>query len=93
MEKGEGDEAALARELREELSLEVEVGGFVAESLYHYEDLSVLLVAYRVHTEDPAPVADEHDALRWLSLADLREVDWAPADVSFLDHVEGLLAD
>ena len=47
VEAGETPEACLARELDEELGIEVRVGAFLGESVYHYEHGAIRLLAYR----------------------------------------------
>lgn len=84
VEPGEDDRGALARELREELGTEVEVGAFVAEATHHYPHGSVTLVGYRCSLLAGEPVLHDHDASRWLSRAELNAVEWAPADLPLL---------
>lgn len=93
VEEGEDDRVALARELREELHLDVAVGAYLEEHLHPYPGLRVHLVAYACldREERVGPQLTEHTALRWLGRDDLHDVDWAPADVPLLDAVAILL--
>jgi 8-oxo-dGTP diphosphatase len=75
VEPGEDDATALRRELREELSVNVQVGRWLGVSVLG----RVELVAY-VCRSDESPCASEHDALRWLGPDHLGEVAWAEAD-------------
>ena len=84
VEPGESDQAALARELREELGIEVEVGAFVAEATHSYAHGAVTLVGYRCMLVAGEPVLRDHDAARWLDAGVLHEVTWAPADLPLL---------
>lgn len=84
VEPGESDQAALTRELREELGIEVEVGALVAESTHAYAHGSVTLVGYRCRLLAGEPVLRDHDASRWLEADVLYEVTWAPADLPLL---------
>jgi 8-oxo-dGTP diphosphatase len=91
VEEGEDDRVALARELKEELHLDLYVGAYLSEHIHRYPGLFVHLVAYACHdapTEGDAPQDFQltaHTAARWLGREDLYSVDWAPADVPLLD--------
>ena len=84
VEPGETDEAALARELGEELGIEVEVGARVAEASHGYPHGTVLLVGYRCRLARGEPTLHDHDACCWLLPAELGSVTWAPADLPLL---------
>lgn len=89
VETGEDEATALARECREELSLEVEVGAQVGAE--------VVLPGGRVLrirrcTTDGEPVASEHDALRWIGAGELDDLDWVPADREVLPALARVLA-
>lgn len=88
VEPGEEPVAALHRELREELGVEVEIGDPVPGPLAGgrwpvtppYE-MSVWLA--RVRTGEPRPLAD-HDELRLLTADDLFDVEWLPANADIV---------
>ena len=46
MERGEGPEECLAREIREELGLEIYIGKRLASSVHHYPDFSIELIPF-----------------------------------------------
>jgi 8-oxo-dGTP diphosphatase len=82
---GETERDALARELAEELGLQVDdiavgdrLGGDIALNG------SMTLRAYRVRLLRGEPRPHDHRALRWLTAAELHEVDWVPADRGWL---------
>ncbi len=83
VEPGEDDAAALARELHEELGLQVRVGVRIAEAATPLGAGELLLVAYAVTSTD-SPVPHEHDALAWLAPDALATVAWADGDVPLL---------
>lgn len=77
---GETEPEALARELAEELGLEV---GDVAVGERLGDDVALegmILRAYRVRLLDGEPLARDHRAVRWVSADELPGVDWVPAD-------------
>lgn len=91
LEAGEGRVEALRRELREELSLEVEVHELVQTVEYDYPDFHLTMHLYRC-TPMSQPVLLEHSDSRWLSSSELRDVRWLPADVAVLPKLENMLA-
>lgn len=87
IEPGEAPEAALARELREELHVEIEVGERLPDACHDYGKFAITLVPFVASLLDGAePHAAEHAALRWCAPAELRALDWAPADVPIVEH-------
>ena len=89
VEPGESPDAALVRELHEELGVEATVTGWLdgAAAIGDTHQLRVAVVAI---AGDPAPV--EHDAVRWLGPGDLGEVDWLEPDRPFLAELAARLS-
>lgn len=85
VDAGESPEAALARELHEELAVHVEVGAALEPVEWHYEDVSIRLLPFVCVIPQGEPRAMEHEELCWVSVADFGGLEWAPADVPVLD--------
>ena len=82
VEPGESPDAALVREVAEELSCAIEVTAWLPDEVA-IGDPHVLTVALaRLVAGEPAP--HEHDQVRWLGADELEAVDWLDADRPFL---------
>lgn len=82
VERDELAEAALARELREELGIDVIVGELIDRSTTAVGGTDIDLATYRVRWSSDQPIASsDHDELRWLSPSELAEVRWAEPDL------------
>lgn len=84
VEPGESDEAALARELAEELGCTVRVGARLGESHHRYPDLELVLVLYRCALLAGEPAPHSAQALAWCPADALSRVRFAEADVPLL---------
>lgn len=77
IEAGETAREALLRELREELEVEAEVGGLLAEARHAYPEKKVWLRFFDVRLRGE-PRAVVHRRLRWVSIEELGEYDVPP---------------
>jgi 8-oxo-dGTP diphosphatase len=86
---GESEAEALARELAEELGVDVAVGPRLGDDIALNK--TTTLRAYQVTLIRGEPHPHDHAALRWVSAAQLHEIDWVPADRGFLAALDRLL--
>lgn len=86
IEPGESPEAALHRELEEELGCEVEALVPGPPVLHDYEWGQILLHPFRCRLRGVSrgPMAREHVALKWVGSHELADLRLAPADVPVL---------
>jgi 8-oxo-dGTP diphosphatase len=91
LEAGESEEAAVRRELAEELGIRVEVTRRVAETQHDYGDRRVCLGLWLVLRYEGEPRGLDGQALRWVPAATLREQDLLEADLPLLPALEAAL--
>ena len=89
MEAGETPQQALARELKEELAIDVNVGDFLCTVEHDYPAFHLTMHCYFCKIADgKAPELLEHEAARWLAPVDLYSINWLPADVKVVAALE-----
>jgi 8-oxo-dGTP diphosphatase len=84
---------AVARELREELGVEIEVGDILDVTFHRYPEKSVLLLFYEAKLAEgsPEPRALDVADLRWARAEDLHDDAFPAADVAILTKVRARL--
>lgn len=92
IELGESPEEALQRELREELSIEAEIGQLVLANTHSYGDRGVLLLFYDVHFWKGEPRNEHHQSLMWADPAQLKELDIPEANRRILPILMQILS-
>lgn len=85
---GEDPREALARELREELGVQAEVGDLEEAVAHSYSDRNVLLLFYWCRILEGEPQGLEGQALRWVSPQDLGAVEILPADLPIVKRLQ-----
>ena len=89
VEPGEEPEAALIREIREELNTEIEVHDMIGTIEYDYPTFHLRMSCYWCSIVRGQLELLEHEAARWLGLDELYSVSWLPADWQVLGEIEG----
>ena len=90
VEKGESKEEALARECREELDVEVSVGDVFMELVHEYPDMTIRLTLFNATIAKGEPKLIEHNAIKWITTAEIDELEFCPADEEILKKLKVL---
>ena len=84
VEPGETRAEALVRECREELDILVDVGDVFMELVHEYPDITVRLTLFNAAIAEGEPKLLEHNAMAWISPAEIPRYDFCPADEKIL---------
>jgi 8-oxo-dGTP diphosphatase len=88
---GETDEAALHREIRERVGVEVEVGDRLAERHHEYDGYEVTLCLYTCklpESAEPKPVRVRD--VKWVGSGEFSSYPFPPADQKTMDQLLGV---
>ena len=88
IEPGETPEAALKREIREELATDIEVGDWLTTVEHDYPKFHLTMHCYLCSIISGQLSLLEHEAARWLTKDELNSVKWLPADVEVLNALQ-----
>ncbi|MCL6605302.1 MAG: (deoxy)nucleoside triphosphate pyrophosphohydrolase [Paenibacillus sp.] len=92
VEEGETPQAALKREINEEMNCMIEIGEAIETTVYEYDFGFVHLSTFYCHLISGKPALTEHVAIRWLPAHELMSLDWAPADIPAVEKIQEMLA-
>ena len=89
VEQGEEKAAALVRECREELGVELDVGEVFTELTHVYPDVTVRLTLFCARIAAGVPQRLEHAELRWATPQETLSLEFCPADAPILRMLAG----
>lgn len=90
VEPGESKEEALILECREELGVTVEVGDIFMDVTHKYPDITVHLTLFSASIREGVPQKLEHQDIRWITAAQIKEFTFCPADREILEKLKQL---
>ena len=88
IEPGETPEQALARELREELKIEVEVHELITSIIDEYPTQVLHIDTYRCTLISGTPTLTEHIAMAWSTKDELDNLTFSKADDPTLEKIK-----
>lgn len=90
VEQGETKEQALVRECQEELSVTLSVGDVFMDVVHEYPDITVHLTLFNATIAEGIPQKLEHNDIRWISVSEIDNYNFCPADVKILDKIKSV---
>lgn len=85
IEINESPEEALVREINEEMDCDITVGNKIVTTAYEYDFGIVHLTTFYCELNSGTPKLIDHVSVKWLEKHELRDLDWAPADIPTID--------
>ncbi len=93
VQPGESAEAAIVREIREELRVTIKPEKLVTTVEYDYPTFHLTMHCFISSIVEGEIELVEHEAMRWLTPNALDEVDWLPADVEVVQELTKFLSE
>lgn len=90
VEPGERKEQALIRECQEELAITLNVGEVFMDVTHEYPDLTVHLTLFHATVQEGVPQKLEHNDIRWITVDEIDQYEFCPADVEILMRLKDI---
>ncbi len=87
LEQGETREEALKRELQEELNLNTIIGDYIMTVKHQYPTFHITMHAFYCDINTTDITLNEHLDSKWLTVDELKGLDWAEADIPIVDKI------
>ncbi len=91
VEEGEDDLAALARELRHRVGVEIKPGAQISSVSHTYEHYTVELHLYECRVVRGEPSAVNVHQFRWVESDDFEQLPFTPADEASMSKLLGIV--
>ncbi|MFT5904893.1 MAG: phosphoserine phosphatase [Cryomorphaceae bacterium] len=92
IEPGESAQAALTREILEELEVNISILRPLSIVMHRYPGFEIALSPFLCEINDSeVPNALEHSQIRWVNLAESIDLEWSEADIPIIQQYEKLI--
>ena len=88
IEESETPKECMARELKEELGIEVEVRELITSNKHKYPHGIFELLAYRVGYVSGDFVLNNHDEIKWVTVDEMSNFEFPPADAPIIKYLK-----
>lgn len=88
VEEGETNEAALVREIREELSMEIHDLKHFLTVEHSYPDFKITMHSYKCKVDNSELKLSEHVDFKWRTPNEMDDLDWAAADIPIVEKLK-----
>lgn len=91
IEPGETPRQAIVREIKEELDVEIAIGGFLQTVEYDYPDFHLSMDCFWCKIVDGQLLAKEALEIRWLNKNEMDDLIWLPADLIIIPQIKDMM--
>ena len=88
IEDGETPKECMARELKEELEIEVEVGRLIISNKHRYPNGIYELLVYKVEHISGNFVLNDHDEVKWITIDEISNFEFPPANTPIINYLK-----
>lgn len=88
VKEGENKTSALQREIKEELNLDIDILEAMSPVVHHYPDFSIRLFPFLCTSNSRDVKLAEHQQVVWERVENLKNYDWAEADLPVVRSLE-----
>ena len=86
IELNELAEDCLIREIKEELSIEIEIITALTPNKHTYPNIAICLIPFVCKQVSDPIILKEHVNFKWLNTNELLDLDWAEADIPIINN-------
>jgi 8-oxo-dGTP diphosphatase len=87
LENGETKTEAIKREISEELNMDINIQEEFLTVKHEYPDFKITMHSFKCKCESQELKLTEHISMEWLSINELRKLDWAEADIPIVNNL------
>ena len=88
IEPNETKEQAIIREIKEELTIDINVKKYIDEKIFTYPEKDINLIALECSIINGNIELLEHEDYRWVSSSELENFEFAPADMFIVEKLK-----
>lgn len=87
LEEGESEVDCIKREILEEINIEIEIVKRLSNSIYDYGTFQIKLIPFLANFVSGEIKLSEHKEYKLLNVSELRNLDWAEADIPIVEEL------